>query len=113
MHAQVMFAAMLAAVVVVAAPPGRAFAADEEVGKKVYAQKCVTCHGADGKGNAKMETTLKIKIPDLATYAAKPEAEWRKFVSEGKKPMPAYGKTLSKDELESVVRYARGLAGAK
>ena len=90
-----------------------AAAADLELGKKIYAQKCASCHGPDGKGNAKMAETLKVKIPALADAAAKPDAELRKAVAEGKKPMPPFGKSLSKDELDAVVQYAKGLATGK
>ena len=90
-----------------------AAAADLELGKKIYAQKCAACHGPDGKGNAKMAETLKVKIPALADAAAKTDSELRKAVAEGKKPMPPFGKTLSKDELDAVVHYAKGLATGK
>ena len=86
-----------------------AAAADLELGKKVYGQKCTACHGPDGKGNAKMAAGLKVAIPPLAAAAAKPEAEVRKTVVEGKKPMPAYGQALSPDELDAVLAYVKDL----
>jgi len=88
-------------------------AADPELGKKVYEKKCASCHGADGKSNAKMEQTLKVKIPVLAGAVLKPDPELLKLVSEGKKPMPSFGKSLSKDEIDAVVQYAKGLATGK
>ncbi|MBI4635136.1 MAG: cytochrome c [Candidatus Rokubacteria bacterium] len=97
---------LLGALVVASA----AAAADLELGKKIYGQKCASCHGPDGKGNAKMAQMLKVQIPDLAVAASKSDAELLKSVSEGKKPMPSFGKTLSKDELDAVVHYAKGLA---
>ena len=90
-----------------------AAAADPELGKKVYEKKCASCHGADGKGNAKMEQMLKTKIPALADSAAKTDAELLKLVSEGKKPMPSFGKSLGKDEIDAVVQHAKGLATGK
>jgi mono/diheme cytochrome c family protein len=93
----------------VLAPP--AAAADLELGKKVYGQKCANCHGPDGKGNAKMAAALKVEIKPLAAAADKPEAEVRKLLEEGKKPMPAYGKTLSPAELDAVLAYTKDLAG--
>ena len=87
-----------------------AAAADLELGKKIYAQKCAGCHGPDGKGNAKMAETLKVKIPELAVSAAKTDSELLKAISEGKKPMPSFGKSLNKNELDAVVHYAKGLA---
>ena len=88
-------------------------AADPELGKKVYEKKCAACHGADGKGNAKMEKALNAKIPPLAAAAEKTDAELLKLVSEGKKPMPSFQKGLSKDELEAVVQFAKGIATGK
>ena len=90
-----------------------AAAADLELGKKIYAQKCAACHGPDGKGNAKMAETLKVKIPPLTDAAAKTDPELRKIVAEGKKPMPSFGKSLSTAELEAVVHYAKALATGK
>ena len=104
---------MVAVVIGVFALASPAAAADLELGKKVYAQKCTGCHGPDGKGNAKMAETLKVKIPELAASAAKSDAELLKSISEGKKPMPSFGKSLKKDELDAVVHYAKGLATGK
>jgi mono/diheme cytochrome c family protein len=88
-----------------------ASAADSELGKKVFAQRCAGCHGADGKGNAKMATMLKTTIPDLTSIGPKSDAELVKFISEGKKPMPSFGKSLSQDELTAVLHYTKGLGG--
>ncbi len=83
---------------------------DLEVGKKVYEQKCASCHGADGKGNAKMEQALKVKIPDLTAGPVKADADLLKIISEGKRPMPSFGKSLKKDELQGVVGFTKSLA---
>ena len=101
---------MVAAALGALAMASTAAAADVELGKKIYAQKCAGCHGPDGKGNAKMAETLKVKIPELAAAAAKTDAELLKAISEGKKPMPGFGKSLKKAELDAVVHYAKGLA---
>jgi mono/diheme cytochrome c family protein len=86
-----------------------ATAADLELGKKVFADKCASCHGADGKGNAKMEEKLKAKISDLSAGISKSDAEILQLLSEGKKPMPSF-KKLSKKELQAVGDYAKSLA---
>lgn len=105
---------MVVALVVALALASMAVAAGPELGKQVYAKKCASCHGADGKGNAKMASMLKVTIPDLtAAAAAKPEAEVRKAVVEGKKPMPSFGKSLSKDEIDAVVQYTKRLGAGK
>lgn len=90
-----------------------AVAADLELGKKVFGEKCASCHAPDGKGNQKMAEMLKAKIGDLST-STKSEAEMRQMVTDGKKPMPGFGKALSKEEMDAVVQYAKSLrAGAK
>jgi|KBSSwiStaDraftv2_1062776.scaffolds.fasta_scaffold658512_2 mono/diheme cytochrome c family protein len=88
-----------------------AAAADLELGKKVYAQRCATCHGPDGKGNAAMSSALKVEIKPLAASAGKPEAEVRKVVAEGKKPMPGFAKMLNAAEMDAVLAYTKDLAG--
>ena len=98
--------ALLGALALVSA----AAAADPELGKKVYAAKCASCHGPDGQGNAKMAEMLKVKIPKLSDAGGKSDAELLKLLSEGKKPMPSFGKSLSKDEMDAVVSYAKALA---
>lgn len=85
-------------------------AADLDAGKKVFASKCAACHGADGKGNATMAKMLKVTIPDLHQAAGKSDAEIAKLVNEGKKPMPGFAKTLSKEEVQAVVSYVKSLA---
>ena len=98
------------ALVAALALAGAAFAEDNELGKKIYAQKCAGCHGADGKGNAKMAERLKVSIPALTGGPARTDAELLKIISEGKKPMPAFGRRLSKEELNAVTHYAKELA---
>jgi mono/diheme cytochrome c family protein len=82
---------------------------ESDVGKKVYTQKCVACHGADGKGNAQMAEKLKVKIEPLTKAKDKADGELLRVLTEGKKPMPAYGTTLKKEELDAVLAYVKQL----
>jgi len=84
-------------------------AADLALGEKVYTKRCASCHAPDGRGNAKMAGMLKITIPDL-TATAKKDQELHAVISEGKPPMPGFGKQLSGDELQAVVAYTKSLA---
>jgi mono/diheme cytochrome c family protein len=101
-------AVMLALVIAV---PARG-SADDDLGKKVYSQKCQMCHGADGKGNAALSAKLKVTIPDLAAAAGRTDAELTKLVTEGKKPMPAFAKSLKPEEVQAVVHFAKGFGTA-
>ncbi len=101
----------MAAVLMVGLAVASTAAGDEnEAGKKLFAQRCAACHGADGKGNAKMAEMLKVKIPDLAAASGKSDGELLKLLAEGKPPMPSFGKSLSNDELHAVLDYAKKLA---
>jgi len=69
--------------------------------------KCVGCHGPDGKGNPKIKG-----VPDFT------DAGWQKKTSDGdmteaiksgKKPiMPAFAAKLSDDQVKALVSYVRG-----
>lgn len=90
-----------------------AFAADADAGKEIYTKKCAGCHGADGKGNAKMAGMLKTTFPDLTNGSTKTEADLVKLISDGQKPMPAFKKSLSADDVKSVILYVQRFGGAQ
>jgi mono/diheme cytochrome c family protein len=48
-----------------------------EAGKSLYANRCVGCHGAAGKGSQTMAKALQANIPDLTSkeIAKKPDAK--------------------------------------
>jgi len=92
----------LAAVLALAfATPARA--AD---GKALFAQKCATCHGPDGKGKTKMGEKLGVK--DL-TVTKLSEAEVEATISGGKPPkMLAYKGKLADDEIKALAGFVKG-----
>jgi mono/diheme cytochrome c family protein len=104
----------IAGIALMVAVTPMASGADFEAGKEIYSKKCQSCHGADGKGNPGFEKILKKKIPDFTdTDVSKLskakreelELEFRTVIAEGKSPMPAFGKSLSKEDRESVLEY--------
>ena len=87
---------------------GAALAADVDAGKAVFTKSCVSCHGADGKGNpamAKVMSGLDITAKDVTQRS---DDELLKAIAEGKGKMPAQ-KSLSKDEQKQVLSYVRSL----
>ena len=89
---------------------GSTLAAEAKAGKSVYDKRCVSCHGADGKGSPAMvkamgEKGLNLTAKDVV--GAKDE-ELIKVILEGKGKMPAT-KGLSKDEAKQVLQYTRSL----
>jgi len=89
-----------------------AWAAEAKAGKATYDKLCVSCHGADGKGNpamAKMMGEKELNIVDKETTAKKDDV-LLKVIVEGAGKMPASGKNLNKQEQTDVLSYMRSLA---
>ena len=80
-------------------------------GKKVYASNCLACHGEKGKGDGPASAAVNPKPHDLAEEVVKKQSDgalyWK--LTEGKKPMPSYDKTLSESERWQVINYLRTL----
>ena len=73
-------------------------------GASLYtANKCATCHGADGKGKIKDARDFT----DEAWQKKESDAELAAVIRNGKKPMPPYGDKLNADEIKALVGYVR------
>jgi mono/diheme cytochrome c family protein len=77
---------------------------------QLYSKNCASCHGRDGRGK-----TAKGRLNHSRNLS---DSEWQNRVSDerifnsimnGKGKMPAYGKKLSDQEIDSLVPYVRGL----
>ena len=84
-------------------------AADADAGKAVYTKSCVSCHGADGKGNAAMAKVMSGLDITAKEVTKQSDDELLKAIAEGKGKMPAQ-KSLSKDEQKAALSYVRSLA---
>jgi len=72
------------------------------------AQKCATCHGADGKGKVKGTPNFT----DAAWQKKESDADLTEDIKKGKLPkMPAFGTKLSDDEIKALVAYLRTFSG--
>ena len=89
-----------------------AWSADAKPGKATYDKLCVSCHGADGKGNPAMAKALGEKGLNLVAkdVQAKKDDQLLKVIVDGAGKMPASGKNLSKQEQKDVLSYTRSLA---
>jgi heme/copper-type cytochrome/quinol oxidase subunit 2/mono/diheme cytochrome c family protein len=73
-------------------------APNAEAGKEVFAENCSVCHGATGHGGN--------GGPDLTTMPkAKEQAGAEEQVTNGGGGMPAFGGTLSEEEISNVAAY--------
>ena len=81
-------------------------------GAAIFKQRCVMCHGADGKGFP------AIKSPDFTDpkwQAAAKDKEMVDAIKNGKKgtAMMPFGDKLKDDEIQALVAYIRSLNSAK
>jgi mono/diheme cytochrome c family protein len=88
------------------------WSAEAKAGKANYDKLCVSCHGADGKGNPAMIKAMGEKGLNLVSkeVQAKKDDDLLKVIVEGAGKMPASGKNLSKQEQKDVLAYTRSLA---
>jgi len=92
-----------------------AFGADFAIGKSIYGDKCLKCHGEKGRGDGRKAADLEKKpadYTDKAKMAKFTDEDLKKAVKEGKKPMPAFGKKLTDEQIDNVIAYIRTFAGA-
>ena len=97
-----------------------ALSASAAAAKDNWDTLCSKCHGADGKGQAKMGQKLGVKdLTDAKVQAAFTDEEATKSIKEGRKnadgntTMKAFvvgaDTPLTDDEVKALVTYVRGL----
>jgi mono/diheme cytochrome c family protein len=103
---------LLSGCLVTAAGSSYAWSAETKAGKATYDKLCVSCHGADGKGNSAMVKALGEKGLNVVgkDTQAKKDAELLKVIVEGAGKMPASGKSLNAQEQKDILSYTRSLA---
>jgi mono/diheme cytochrome c family protein len=96
---------VLATIGILSAP-----AKSEDKSAAVYKQKCVSCHGVDGKGETPAGKAMKVRSFGDPEVAKMSDDELAGAIEKGKGKMPAYGKSLKPDEIKAMVAYVRSLA---
>ena len=75
---------------------------DLELGERVFARNCASCHGRDGGGG------VGPKLADGRVVERYPNpSDHRAVVVNGRGVMPRWGDKLSDQEIDAVVRYER------
>jgi len=80
-------------------------------GKKVYVQRCLSCHGTAGNGDGPDAVDLGIhpaRLSEVTTSESDGALFWK--ITTGKKPMPRFGGRLSETDRWNVINYVRTLA---
>ncbi|MBV9084904.1 MAG: cytochrome c [Acidobacteriaceae bacterium] len=88
---------------------GLSFAAAS--GADTFKAKCAACHGPDGSGNTPMGQKMKVRDLRSPEVQKQTDDELAEIITNGKPPMPAYGKSLSAADIRQVVAYLRSIAG--
>lgn len=72
----------------------------------LFVQKCAKCHGEDGTGSTPKGRKLKARdFTDPEFQAHKSDKQLVETVTNGtEKDMPAFGKVLSQEDIEKLVR---------
>lgn len=77
----------------------------------LYAQRCLNCHGASGRGDGPMAVNLPVRVPDFReTVERKGNPQIRKIIAEGKGIMPAFEPALRPSEINDLLQMVRFLS---
>ncbi|MFN2349748.1 MAG: cytochrome c [Thioalkalivibrio sp.] len=80
-------------------------------GQRAYMAFCISCHGADARGNGPAANGLGTPPADLVAHLAHhTDGDYAWKIRTGNGPMPAFEDVLSEGEIWDVVNYLRTLA---
>ena len=100
----------LVLLLVAAVPALAAGKGDAAAGKKLFAGKCASCHGASGEGKDAIAKMFKVEMRHLGSkeVQAKSDADLRKIINDGNGKMKPV--KLSDEEAANVIAFLRTLA---
>lgn len=89
--------------------------ATEDRPSPLFKEYCAVCHGEDGTANTpKGRQLMAQNMTDAEWQAQKSDADMIKQVTNGGEDMPPFGKKLTKEQIESLVKNdVRGFAVKK
>jgi mono/diheme cytochrome c family protein len=90
-----------------------ASASGNDPGQSTFEAHCAACHAPNGSGDTVVGKSAKI--PDLRSPAVQslPDAQLADVIANGKGLMPPFKSSLSKDEIDALVKHVHQLAQAK
>jgi mono/diheme cytochrome c family protein len=84
-----------------------------ERGRVIYEQRCLDCHGSEGRGDGRMALSLSPRPGNLisAATSAKSDEDLLKIIANGRPrtAMPAWKDELSDEDQRNVLAYIRSL----
>src|SRR5262245_17256635 len=101
-----------------AAPSGVGRRSTLETGRQIYQAGCISCHGANGKGQSQELAGFErpSTFPDFSdcpTATPEPDVQWRAIITHGgparafSQIMPAFKDLLTEMQIDRVVKYLR------
>ena len=95
---------------------------DLQKGKEIFATNCVSCHGPEGSPDpdsplVKGLGVVPANFSDALFNSREPSSDWKIVVTEGgpalgfSAAMPAFGASLTEQEIDSVLAYVKTLGG--
>jgi cytochrome c6 len=84
--------------------------ASSSAGADTFKAKCAVCHGSDGSGSTPMGQKMKVHDLRSPEVQKQTDEELTTIITNGKPPMPAYGKTLSSADIRDLVIFLRSIA---
>lgn len=115
-------AAVAALALTLPAAPAQAVKDPVALGKELYVERCVLCHGSRGHGWDWGQKVAKppVPVPDLVeTVPGLDDAYLTRIILDGGEAvgktrfMPAFGFQMSEAEAAAIVRYLRSIAGGR
>jgi|SRR5215813_5672968 len=90
-----------------------AAAAESDPGVVNFEMHCATCHAQNGSGDTPVGKS--VKIPDLRSpeVQSQPDAQLVEIIANGKGAMPPFKSSLSKDQIDALVKHVHQLAKTK
>jgi len=84
-----------------------------ERGRQIYEQRCLECHGTEGRGDGVKAPFLSPRPGNLvsAAVSAKSDRDLLRVIANGRArtAMPAWKDQLSEEDQQAVLRYIRSL----
>jgi cytochrome c5 len=78
-------------------------------GADIYKAHCSACHATSGAGDTMLGKNLKLRSLSSPEVQQQSDEELFSITSKGKNRMPAYGRKLSQQQIEAVVKHIRSL----
>ncbi len=102
------FAVIAAVAVLFAFVPAQAQTAPNN-GAALYKAKCAMCHGPDGAGKTPVGQKLNVRDLHSPEVQQQSDSDLAQVIGQGKGKMPAFGKTLTEDQIKSLLAQIREL----